>query len=419
VTALGRRFWRLYSSSATSNLADGIGKTALPLLAASYTRSPLLVSGLVTFAYLPWLLFALPGGALVDRVDRRHAMAAANAMRALCMGVLGLLALTHAAGIAVLYVVAFLLGLAETVYDSATRAILPQVVDAARLDSANSLLTVEETLGQTFLGAPIGSALFAVAVGLPLLVNAAGFTIAAVLVLTLGGAYRPTRSHPQASVRRDMSDGVRWLARHRLLRGLTVISAVSALASSMSSAVLVLYVLEVLRLPSGDFGLMLLAGGVGALIGGLGTPALARRLGRPSVLVGGAVLSAVAAGLMATTRDGVVAAGLFAASAAGILVWNVLTMSLRQALIPAAMFGRVQGAYRTLVWGAIPIGSLVGGALATRFGLRPVFALSGAVLLLAAAALAVLVQRHRAELAELPGSAATEPGPLAESQPVG
>src|SRR5947209_11438917 len=126
--ALNRKFWRLYASSATSNLADGVGRTALPLLAASYTRSPVLISGLITFAFLPWLLFALPSGALVDRLDRRYAMAGANLIRAASTAALAVVVLTHTVSIAIIYVVAFALGLAETVYDSASRAILPQVV---------------------------------------------------------------------------------------------------------------------------------------------------------------------------------------------------------------------------------------------------------------------------------------------------
>jgi MFS family permease len=409
VTRLRSRFWRLYASSATSNLADGLGRTALPLLAASYSRSPLLISGLATFAFLPWLLFALLSGALVDRVDRRWAMAGANALRATAVATLGVLALAHLAGIAVLYLVAFALGVAETVYDSAVRAILPQVVALDQLDSANSLLTVEETLGQTFLGAPLGSALFALAVASPFLVNAAGFTIAAVLILTLRGSYRPARTGQSTSVRRDMADGVRWLARHRLLRGLTLISAAAALAQTMATGVLVLYVLEVVRLPSGDYGLMLLAGGVGGLIGGLGTPRLARVVGRGRLLVIGCIVTALAVGLMAATRNGFVAAGLFALAVMGVLVWNVLTMSLRQALIPPELFGRVQGAYRTLVWGAIPVGSLAGGLLASAVGLRTVFAVSGAALFVVSLSLWRLVRAHGDELEHPPQPAALSP----------
>lgn len=395
---LGRRFWRLFSASATSNLADGIGRTALPLLATTYTRNPVLVSGLLTFAFLPWLLLALPSGVLVDRVDRRYAMAAANAVRAVATGTLALLVLLHAANIAVLYAVAFALGMAETVYDSAVRAILPAVVAKDRLDAANGALTVEESLGQTFLGAPIGSALFTVAISVPLVLNAGGFALAALIVLTLRGNYRPARSAERRSVGGDIADGVRWLTRHRLLRSLTLISAVTALANSMMTGVLVLYVLEVLRLPAGDFGLLLVAAGVGATIGGVVTPILTSRVGRAVMLPAGAVVAALAFGAMGLTRNGFVAAPLFAVSAAAVMVWNVLTMSLRQALIPHELFGRVQGAYRTLVWGAIPLGAFAGGLLAHAYGLRSVFVIGGSVMLAAAIWLGRVTRAHADEL---------------------
>jgi Na+/melibiose symporter-like transporter len=402
VTGLGNRFWRLYASSATSNLADGIGRTALPLMAASLTRDPVLVAGLTSFAFLPWLLFALPSGALVDRLDRRRAMSLANAVRALALGVLVALIASGAATVVVLYGFALVLGVAETVYDSATRALLPQVVTRGQLDRANSLLTVEETLGQQFIGAPVGSALFALAAALPFGVNAAGFAVAAVLVLSLRGGYRPARTAEPASVARDVVDGVRWLWRHRLLRGLSAISAATSFAQSMSTGVLVLYVLDVLHVPAGRFGLFLLSAGLGAIVGAVVTPRLVRPFGRGPLLTGGAVLAAIAVGGMAFTDDAVLAGVLFALTSAGVMVWNVLTMSLRQSLIPEELFGRVQGAYRTLVWGGIPLGSLAGGAIAALIGVPGVFAVSGAALLVLAGALGVLLHRHAADLADEP-----------------
>lgn len=405
--ALDRRFWRFYAGSATSNLADGIGRTALPLLAASYTRNPVLISGLVTFAFLPWLLVALPSGALVDRLDRRHAMSAANLVRASSTAALIGLVLTDSASIGAIYVVAFLLGMAETVYDSATRAILPQVVAKRDLDRANGLLTIEETLGQVFLGAPVGSALFVVAAAAPLLVNASGFTVAALLVLTLRGAYRPARqTEERRSIRHEVAEGVHWLRNHQFLRSLTLLSACTALFESMANGVFVLYVLEELRLPSGDFGLVLLGAGAGGLLGGVATPRLAKLLGRGPMLTGGAVVTALGMAAMGFTRQGYVGTTMFAISAAGVMVWNVLTMSLRQALIPEQLFGRVQGAYRTLVWGGIPVGALAGGALADAIGVRPVFVVGGAGLFVCALWLAQVVRTHRDLLVDEPVVAA-------------
>ena len=396
--ALPSRFWRFYSSSATSNLADGIGRTALPLLGASYTRSPVLISGLVSFAFLPWLLFALASGALVDRCDRRYAMSVANALRAITSAGLAVLVLTDSASIVTIYAASFLLGLAETVYDSASRAILPQVVASSDLDRANSLLTVEETLGQTFLGAPVGSVLFAMAVSIPLVLNASGFAIAALLVLTLRGSYRPVRDTAPGSIRQEMRDGVRWLRAHVFLRSLTLLSATSALSGGMVSGVLVLYCLEVLRLPSGDFGLVLLAAGAGGILGGIASPACARRFGRGPVLVFGGVLTGVTTFAMGLTHNGYVGGLLFAISAAGVMVWNVLTISLRQALIPQHLFGRVQGAYRTLVWGAIAAGAPIAGVIADRTSIAAVLCVAGAGLTLTAVWLARLTAAHRSEL---------------------
>jgi len=404
MTTYGARFWRMYGSSATSNLADGIGRTGIPLLAATYTRDPVAISGLISFTFLPWLLFALPSGAVIDRTDRRYAMAAANVARSIAAAALCILVLTHSGSIGLLYVIAFALGSAETVYDSATRALLPHVVDTAKLDGANGLLTIEETLGQTFLGAPLGSALFTLAAVAPFAVNAGGFFIAAALILTLRGSFRPQRTATRMSMRHEIGEGVRWLRHHDLLRGLTLISAATGFVQTMSSGVLVLYVLEVLHLPPGDFGFVLLGAGVGALIGGAATPLLAKRFGRPTMLTTGATLSAVALGLMALTSNGYVATALFALCSAGIMVWNVLTMSLRQALIPPELFGRVQGAYRTLVWGAIPLGSLAGGALASATSLPSVFAVAGIGLLAMAVLLGRLVHRHRSLLEDAPAA---------------
>jgi MFS family permease len=400
VSTLGPRFWRLYASSATSNLADGIGRTALPLIAASYTRDPVLVSGLASFAFLPWLLFALVSGAVVDRVDRRYAMSAANAVRALSLGVLAVLVVAGEGSVLALYVVAFLLGTAETIYDSATRALLPQVIERRHLDRANSLLTAEESLGQQFIGSPLGSALFALAVVLPVALNSVGFAIAALLILTVRGVQRPQRTGGPNTVRADVAEGVRWLWNHRLLRGFTLISGATCLANSMINGVLVLYVLEVLHLPSSRFGFFVLAAGVGALLGGLATPRVARLLGRVRALTLGAAVSALAIGLMGFVDNGWVAAALSAVMAAGVMVWNVLTMSLRQLLIPEHIFGRVQGAYRTLVWGAIPLGALAGGVVADLLGISAVFLVSGAALLVLAGVLGLLLRAHAAELTD-------------------
>jgi MFS family permease len=396
---LGSAFWRLYAASAVSNLADGVNRVALPLLATTLTRDPVAVAALTSLAFLPWLLFALPAGAVVDRVDRTRAMAVANGVRALALGGLATTVLTGSASLVVLYVVAFTVGVAETVYDSAARAVLPQVVRRDQLDRGNGLLTTAEEASQGFLGAPLGSVLFALSVAAPLLTTAGGFALAAVLVLSIAGLRRPVRSDgPRATIRRDVAVGVGWLWRHRLLRGLTLVSASTSLAQSMTTGVLVLFALDDLGVGEAGYGLLLTASGVGAVAGGLTAAPLARRIGRTATLVAGAVLGAASTTAMALTTTPLVAGILVAVGTAGVLFWNVLTMSLRQALIPEELFGRVQGGYRTLVWGGIPLGALLGGVLADATSVPTVFAVSGAGLLVLAGVLWRLLVVHRDEI---------------------
>jgi MFS family permease len=390
---LGGRYWRLFGASATSNLADGVGRAALPLLAATLTRDPVLIAGLYSLAFLPWLLFALPAGALVDRTDRRLAMVATNAVRAVVLGALAVATATGHASIAVLYACAFVVGTAETVYDSAANALLPQVVRPDQLDRGNSLLATAEAVGQVFLGGPAGALLFTVAAAAPLAGNAAGFASGALIMFTLAGTYRPALASTK-SLRRDISDGVRWMLSQPLLRGLTLSFGLTSAGHSMAMSVLVLYALDVLHLTEAAYGLLLLAGGIGGLLGGLIAPLVGARLGRTRTLVVVALGSPLALLAMALVDEPIAGGVLFGTGALLLMVSNVLTMSLRQALIPEELFGRVQGAWRTLVWGGIPLGGLAGGVLASATNVPTVFLAAGVCNLLVGGAITALLLRH-------------------------
>jgi MFS family permease len=215
-------------------------------------------------------------------------------------------------------------------------------------------------------------------------------------VLTIAGVHRPARAAgPRATIRRDVAEGVTWLWRHRFLRGLTLVSAGTSFMESMTTGVLVLFALDTLGIGEAGYGLLLTASGVGAVAGGLAAAPLARRIGRTATLVLGATAVALTTGAVGFTEDPLVAGALFAAGTAAVLFWNVLTMSLRQALIPEALFGRVQGSYRTLVWGGIPLGALVGGVLADATTVPTVFVVAGCGALVLAGVLWRLLVVHR------------------------
>lgn len=260
------------------------------------------------------------------------------------------------------------------------------------------MIATGQVVGESFLGAPVGSFLFAAMAAAPLFTNAAGFAVAAVLVLTIRGSLRPVRTE-MTSMRTDIREGLGWIWKHHFLRGLTLLTAATAVGLYMTVAVQVLYVLQTLRLSEAAYGLIMVAAGGGAILGGLTAPWISARLGRAGSLVGAVALSAAATMALGLTNEPLLASALFGLAALAGTVWDVLSLSLRQALIPTELFGRAQGSYRTVVWGAFPLGALAGGALATATSVPTVFVIAGLVNLLIAAGVWLLVRTHREEIA--------------------
>ncbi len=393
--ALDRTFWKLFAASATATCADGITKVSLPLLAASMTSNPTLISGLTAFSFLPWLLFGLPGGALVDRLDRRRAMSTVNVLRTALLVALVLLVVAGPDNILVLYATAFALGLCQVVYDSADRAILPQVVDRRGLDKANSWLTVEETVGQDFVGPPVGAALFGWLRAAPFVVSAVGFALASFLVLAVPGRYRAERPAEPTTLRADIAEGLRWLWRHPVLRGLTVLSGLIAGFMSMATSLTVLYALDTLDISPALYGVVFVAMGIGGLAGSAAVGPLTTRLGRPRMIASSVMIAPVMFVLLGVFPNLWAAGGCFLGVAVGVTMWNVLSMSLRQAMIPAELLGRVLGAHRVALWGGIPLGALAGGVLADVTGVPTAFLVSGLAQLVVAVLISRLVHRNR------------------------
>ncbi len=383
----GARLRWLLTSSAASHLGDGIGKVALPLLATTLTHDPVLIAGLSATQFLPWLLFAAVAGALVDRIDRRRAMIAANSVRAVAVGVLAVLVTAGGMTIWMIYLTALVIGTAETVADSAANALIPAVVGDGSLDAANSKLQACEIVGQTFLGGPVGGAAFALFAAFPFFLNSAGFAIAAVVLLGLAGTYR-ARPDPHAQptkLRAELAEGLRWLRGRPLLLRLVAVAGVLSLISELAQAQLVLYAIDDLHLSDATFGLFAFVGGIGGLIGAGVAPRLVRRSGRRAVLIGGILCCGAGFGGMGLIRQPVAGAALFGLFAAAIVAVNVVLATARHTLVPGELLGRVLGVWRTVVWGAIPVGALLGGVLTEALGSASrTFAASGAALMLAA-----------------------------------
>jgi MFS family permease len=381
---LGGNFARLWTAGAVSNLGDGVVLAAMPLLAASLSRSPTVVALVAAAGSLPWLLFSLVGGAIADRTDRRRTMSIVDGMRFVAMGALGIALLTDAESIVLLVIVAFALGMAETVFDNASQAILPSVVHADALETANGRLEGAQIVTNQFVGPPLGAWLFGLAAAAPFFLDAGSFAFAAVLVLTLRGSFRPERTVADTTMRADIAEGVRWLTRHRVLRSLAIALGIINFVGMAAMTILVLYSQEILHLTDTQYGLLLTAEAAGAVLGSLVASRVSARLGPGTALTLAIVVSAGSFFVPVFWAQPVAVAASLAIGAFGGLVWNVITVSPRQSLVPDELLGRVNSAYRLVGWGTMPLGALAGGIVADAFGLRAPFLVAGVVALLLA-----------------------------------
>jgi MFS family permease len=384
---LGLPFWRLWSASTLSNLADGLVKIALPLVAATLTDSPALVAGVALAVTLPWLLFALPAGALADRVDRRVAMLAANVVRAAAVAAVAVAVAfglgSSVAAVWVLYLVALLLGTAETVYDTCAQSILPQVVARDRLPRANGRLIAAELTANEFVGPPLGGLLVAAGTAAAFATPAALWAAAVGALLLLRGRFSVPRERP-TTVRADVAEGLRYLRRHRLLRTLATMTGLFNLATNATFAVFVLYAVgpgSAMGLTEAAFGLLFATIAAGSLVGALLADPLIRRLGRSRSLALGILGGVGLVGVAALTTNPVVIAAAFLVGGITNALWNVVAVSLRQRITPDRILGRINSSYRLVAWGTRPLGAAAGGLLGELLGLRAVFAAAAVVIL--------------------------------------
>ncbi|GIG86820.1 MFS transporter [Plantactinospora endophytica] len=389
---LGSRYWRLWTSAGLSNLADGTMRVALPLVAVGLTRSPLLIAGVAFAARLPWLLFALPAGALADRWDRRGTMLGANVVRALLLALLGAAVALDVDTIWALYAVAFAIGVAETSYDTSAQAILPQLVRRDHLPRANGRLYAAELTASEFVGPPLAGFLVAASITAAFAVPAALWVAAVLALLLMPGTFRVERDRT-GGIRADILEGLRFVGRHRLLRTFAVMVGVANFAGSAILAVLVLYAVgpdSAMGLSAQAYGVLLTSVAAGSVLGSFVAERVSRRLGRARTLGLTVVGHVLMYGVPAVTTSPVLVGAAFLVGATGGTIWNVITVSLRQRITPDRLLGRANSVNRLVAWGTLPLGAAAGGLLAQFLGLRAVFALMALVQLGLLAGMAVV-----------------------------
>jgi MFS family permease len=370
---LGRQFAKLWTASTTSALGSGLATIAAPLYVAAHTSSPLIVSATSGAAWLPWLLFALPGGVLVDRVDRRRLMVAIDWVRVGAMAVLATALLAGWAGIVLLDVVLFVINTGEVVFRSASQAMIPAVVPRDRLERANGWLVGGTTLMQQMIAGPLGGFLFVVSACVPFFVNAGTYAASAVLVGLVAGTYRATARaesvRTSGRVRGELAEGFRWLMGQRVLRTMTMLIGLLNLTLTAANAVLVLLVKERLHLGAVGYGTLFTCEAAGAIAGSVWGDRLIGRVTATWTIRIGLLVEAGFHLTLATSRSAYFVGFVMFLFGVHAALWTIVGSSLRQRLTPPEMLGRVASTGLFISAGGNCAGALLGGLVAARFGI--------------------------------------------------
>ncbi len=365
----------LWAGASVSNLGDGMLLAAGPLLVTTISRDPLAVA-LAPFAQqIPWVLFGLLAGAVVDRVDRRKLMILVNLLRMLALIGLALVIFSGALSLPVLYGCLFVLGTAEAFADNASTSLIPALVPSRQLGLANSRLFGTITVTNQLAGPPLGAVLFALGYALPYAGFAALLAIAVVLYSRVAVPLPQAGSVPaaKASMLREIREGLGWMRRHFAVRTLAILITTFNVTFGATLAMLVLYATGQLGLGDVGYGLLLSASAVGGIIGSLLFPWLERRFSYATLLRTGLVLETFTHLALVLTHQAWVAMGVLFLFGAHTLVWGSVSSTVRQRLVPDRLRGRVNSVYMLGGVGGIALGSLLGGVLGQAFSYRAPF----------------------------------------------
>jgi predicted MFS family arabinose efflux permease len=369
---LGTSFRWLLSGTIVNNAGDGIAVAAGPLLVASQTRDPLLVSMALLMEYLPALLFGVVGGVAADRFDRRLMVVVVNLLRAAVLIALVVTIVGGTVNIALVLVALFVLGTAETFADSASSTLVPGLVARTDLGIANARMQGAFLLTNQLVAPPIGAFLFAAGMALPFAANAAAFALGAVLISRIATSARGPRGEGSGWWT-DMLEGIRWLVGHPPMRTLALTILTFNVTFGAAWSVLVLYATDRLGMDAVGFGLLTTAVAVGGVAGTMSYGTLERRFSLADLMRAGLLIETGTHLVLALTTSPEVALGTMVVFGAHAFVWSTTSTVVRQRAVPDALLGRVTGVYRVAIVGGMVLGIPLGGLLAGRFGITAPF----------------------------------------------
>jgi MFS family permease len=373
-------FVRLWIAETISQFGTQISLLALPLVAVTLLNAtPLEVAALGTVELLPFILFSLPAGAWVDRLRRRPILIAGDLGRAIALATIPAAYLLDVLTIWQMYAVGFVAGTLTVFFDVAYQSYLPSLVERDQLVDGNGKLETSRTIAQSAGPALGGGLIGLVTAPLAILGDAVSFVMSAVFVFAIR-RHEPTpdrhadeHGRRRGSLRQEVGDGLRYVLGNRYLRGIAASTATSNFFNNLATSTFIVFAVRELSLGAGEIGIIFGLGNIGAVVGALTADRLARRFGVGRAIVGATALGGPGLLLYALAPREFPVPFLLAGSfliGFEAVVYNINQVSFRQAITPTSMQGRMNATMRFIVWGTIPIGSILGGAIATLFGLR-------------------------------------------------
>jgi MFS family permease len=379
-------FLKLWSAETISQFGSQVGQLALPLVAVlTLESSPFEVSVLLTIVFLPFILFAIPAGVWVDRLPRRPILIAGDLGRFLLLATVPLAHVLDALTIWQLYAVGFTYGICTVFFDVAYQSYLPSLVARDQLMDGNSKLEISRSAAQ--LGGPGLGGITVQILTAPyaVLADALSFLASGLFLVRIRTAEVLPEPEPGAarpSMLREARDGLGYVLRHRYLRAIAGTTAISNFSSSLAFAVFLVYAVRTLDLSAAAIGIVFSIGSVGAMVGALTARRVSARLGVGPTIIASAFVFGPAMFLFPAAPTSFpypfLVAGMILFGVAGV-IYNITQLTYRQAVTPERMLGRMNSVMRFIVWGVMPIGSLLGGALATSIGLRETMWIGAAI----------------------------------------
>ncbi len=372
-------FVKLWSAQTISQFGDEITGLALPLVAIlTLEATPFQIGLLGTFQFLPFILLTIPAGVWVDRMRRKPILISADIGRALLLTSIPVAFVGGWLTIPQLYVVAFAVGCLEVFFDVAYQSYLPAVVERDQLVEGNSKLELSVSASSVIGPGIAGFLVELVRAPFAILFDALSYVGAVVMLLFIRRPEPPPPAHdpatgPRPSMRTEATEGMKYVLRHRYLRSIAACTGTLNLFGNIGGVILLFYIVEELGITAGTIGIIFGIANLGVLIGALSAERLARRFGMGRTIVGSAFASPLALVFVAVApRDApipfLIASGVIGAATA--VIYNINQVSLRQAITPDRMLGRMNATMRFIVWGTIPVGSIVGGLLGGGIGLQ-------------------------------------------------